>query len=122
MPRTIDLFIDSDLPVDRLAARLAELTGHALVPAPGGARFVVHAGDVVAHLYEHDFLDDDGLPLSEFRYALSTSVIFGRALEGSLELAAMRQMSSQLRGPSGLPSLLVIDLERPDDPGPAPAS
>jgi hypothetical protein len=117
MPRTIDLFVDSDLPLDRLAARLAELTAHRVTPAPDGARFVVHAGDSVAHLYEHDFLDDDGLPLSEFRYVLSTSVGVGTDLESSAELEAMRAVSGHLRGPAGLPCLLVIDLERPDGAG-----
>jgi hypothetical protein len=118
MPRTIDLFVDSDLPLDRLAARLAELTGHRLARAPGGARFVVHAGGVVAHLYEHDFVDDDGLPLSELRYVLSTAAPYGDDLERSAELVAMRKVCVDLRGPAGLPCLLVIDLERPDLPEP----
>ena len=114
MPRTIDLFVDSDLPLDRLAARLVDLTAHPVSPAPDAARYVMHAGEVVGHLYEHDFLDDDGLPLSEFRYVLSTVMTPGREVEGSPELTALRKVSAQLRGPDGLPCLLVIDLERPD--------
>ena len=74
MSRTIDLFIDSDQPLEQVAAQLSDLTGHPLVASPDRSRFVFQDGPVTAYLAEHDFLDDDDLPLSEFRYVLSTSV------------------------------------------------
>ena len=117
MPRAIDLFLDSDQPLDRLAAGLGELTGHCFLPSPDGSRFVMRDGEVVAHLSGHDFVDDEGLPLSEFRFVLSTTLPYGAGLESSAEIASLRRVCSLLRRPGGLPCLLVIDLESPDGPG-----
>jgi len=114
MSRTIDLFLDSDQPLDRLAARLADLTGVRLEACPDRSRFVMQEGMVTAHLAEHHFLDDEGLPLSEFRYALSTAVRAHVAIEESPELACMRRLNASLRSAGGITSLLVVDLERPD--------
>lgn len=121
MPRAIDLFIDSDQPLDRLADELSQLTGQPFQPAPDRSRYVMHDDGVVAHLSGHDFVDDDGLPLSEFRYVLSCSVPYGSDLETSAEVASLRRVSTSLRDHGALPCLLVIDLERPDVPGPAAA-
>ncbi len=114
MPRTVDLFLDSDQPLDRVADQLGELSDARFVCSPDQAYFVVHAGDVVAHLTAHDFLDDDDLPLSEFRYVLSASVGAGAPIEDSPELAFLRRVNAGLRRSGGFASLLVIDLERPD--------
>ena len=119
MPRTIDLFLDSDQPLDQLAARLSELIGRPFVPAPDSRHFVLQDGPVVAHLSDHDFIDDDGLPLSEFRYVLSTTVPRGTSPESSQELSSLRDVRARLTENGELPCLLVIDLERPDAfPGP----
>ena len=116
MPRALDLFLDTDQPLDRLADELSELTGRPLVPAPDRNRYVMHDDAVVAHLSGHDFLDDDGLPLSEFRYVLSCAVPFGTDVETSAEMATLRRVSALLRDQGALSCLLVIDLERPDVP------
>lgn len=87
-----------------------------MLPAPDRQRFVMQEGHVVAHLSEHDFVDDDGLPLSEFRYVLSTAVPYGADVETSPELTLLRQVSARLHDQGELPCLLVIDLERPDWP------
>lgn len=114
MPRAIDLFIDSDQPLDRLAGELGELSGLRFVPSPGRNRFTTSDGDVVAFLSAHDFIDDEGLPLSEFRYVLSTTVPYGVDVETSAEVASLRRFSSAMRERGGPPCLLVIDLERAD--------
>jgi hypothetical protein len=77
------------------------------------------AGGVTAYLAEHDFLDDDNLPLSEFRYVLSASVRTAGDIEQSPEVACLRLVNTLLRQNAGFASLLVIDLERPDAPEPA---
>lgn len=118
MPRAIDLFLDSDRPLDRLADELSHLTGTPFTASPDRSRFVMQDGEVVAHLCAHDFLDDEGLPLSEFRYVLSTAIPYGADLEASAQLATLRRVSACLREADALPCLLVIDLERPDLPGP----
>lgn len=114
MSRTVDLFIDSDQPLEQVADHLSELTGRPLVATPDRARFVLQDGPVTAYLAEHDFLDDDDLPLSEFRYVLSAPVRSPGAVDDSAEVACLRQVNADLRTGSDLPSLLVIDLERPD--------
>ena len=114
MPRTVDLFLDSDQPLDRVAEQLGELSGARFVASPDQAHFVAHEGDVVAYLTDHDFLDDDDLPLSEFRYVLSASVAKGTSIEDSPELSFLRRVNAGLRQSGAFASLLVIDLERPD--------
>jgi hypothetical protein len=114
MPRTVDLFLDSDQPLDRVAEQLSEVSRARFVPAPDGAHFVAHDAGVVAYLTDHDFLDDDDLPLSEFRYVLSASVARGASIEESPELSFLRRVNAGLRQSGAFPSLLVIDLERPD--------
>ena len=114
MTQTVDLFFDSDQPLERVAGRLSELIDAQLVASPDHARFVVHDGEVTAYLSEHDFVDDDDLPLSAFRYVLSAFVKRGGKAEDSLELAWLRRVNSEWQGVCGLPSLLVIDLERRD--------
>jgi hypothetical protein len=113
--RTVDLFLDSDQPLGRVAEQLSELTGNQLVASPDKTYFVMLAGGITAYLAEHDFLDDDNLPLSEFRYVLSASVRGAGNLEDSPEVAGLRLINTLLRQSVGFPSLLVIDLERPDE-------
>jgi hypothetical protein len=112
MSRTVDLFIDSDQPLELVASRLGELAGRPLTAFPDGARFVLHDGDVTAYLSEHDFLDDDDLPLSELRYVLSAMVRQPGPIEESPEVSYLRRLNERLRQ-SELASLLVVDLERP---------
>ena len=117
MPRTVDLFLDSDRPLSGVAEQLDELASLKFCPAPDGNNFVARAGGVVVHLAEHDYLDDDDLPLSEFRYVLSATVKTVGDLGAGEELQLLRRVNAALRKAGSCPSLLVVDLERPDDPG-----
>jgi hypothetical protein len=112
--RTVDLFLDSDQPLGRVAEQLSELTGNQLVASPDNTHFVMVAGAMTAYLAEHDFLDDDNLPLSEFRYVLSAPVRSAGDIEHSPEVASMRLVNTLLQQSAGFASLLVLDLERPD--------
>ncbi|HTW09183.1 MAG TPA: hypothetical protein VME46_16880 [Acidimicrobiales bacterium] len=114
MSRTVDLFIDSDQPLEQVAAELSDLTGTQLVPSSDRTRFVLHRDGVTAYLAEHDFIDDDDLPLSEFRFVLSAPVRSNGLIDDSAEVAYLREVNSALRHRAQLASLLVIDLERPD--------
>jgi hypothetical protein len=115
MPQTVDLFLDSDQPLERVASQLGELIDAQLIAAPDQAHFVVRNAQVTAYLSEHDFVDDDDLPLSDFRYVLSAVVgSESPSPEDSPELAWLRGVNSAWREGSGMPSLLVIDLERRD--------
>jgi hypothetical protein len=112
--RTVDLFLDSDQPLDLFASQLAELTGHQFVPSPDGTHFAMHAGEVTAYLTEHDFLDDEGLPLGEFRYVLSAPIRSAGNIEESTETTCLRSVNTLFRSRGTTPSLLVLDLDRPD--------
>ena len=114
MSQTVDLFLDSDQPLAGVASQLSELVGTQLIASPDQARFVVHDVGVTAYLAEHEFLDDDDLPLSAYRYVLSASVRGKGRAEDSPELAWLRHVNSLWESCCGLPSLLVIDLERRD--------
>ena len=135
MSRTVDLFLDSDQPLELVALQFSELTSAQLRPLPDGARFVLQEEGVTAYLSEHDFLDDDDLPLSEFPYVLSARVRGVGDIDHSPEACYLRRLNARWREQTGLPSLLVIDLERPDatdlatdapgptaTPGPVPGS
>ena len=90
MSRTVDLFIDSDQPLPQLAERLSELVGQPLSASGGQHRYALVDGNVNAYLSEHDFLDDDDLPLSEFRYVLSAAVRGPGPIEDSPEVCCVR--------------------------------
>jgi hypothetical protein len=112
MSRTVDLFIDSDCPLESLAEQLGDLLGERFAPLPDGARFALRKGPVTVYLAEHDFLDDEGLPLSEFRYVLSARVRGAGDIEQSPEAGCLRRLKSLWSEQAGLASLLVFDLER----------
>ncbi|HET9060260.1 MAG TPA: hypothetical protein VFN61_10095 [Acidimicrobiales bacterium] len=115
MSRTVDLFVDSDQPLEQVADLIGDLAGQPLVRVPDGPRFVFDDGQVTAQLSEHDFVDDEDLPLSEFRYVLSSVVRGALPIDKSPELLFLRRLNNGLHENSVLPSLLVVDLERPDD-------
>ncbi|MGH9105986.1 MAG: hypothetical protein ACRDZX_09145 [Acidimicrobiales bacterium] len=114
MSRTVDLFIDSDQPLEQVALQLSELAERPLTVCADRSRWVMRDAGVTAYLAEHDFLDDDELPLSEFRYVLSASVKGAGDIDDSPEVACLRRVNARVRERAQLPSLLVIDLERPD--------
>lgn len=116
MSRSVDLFIDVDLPLDRLAEELGRLTGLHLTPEPHGDCFVLSEGRVVARLAEHPYGDDEDLPLSRHRYALSSRVPDDDRLQDSEEAVLLRRVSQQLRSGSPWRALLVLDLQY-RDPG-----
>ena len=113
MSRTVDLFLDSDQPLER-HAELGDLMGHPLVALPDRTRYVLSEGRVNAFLSEHDFLDDDDLPLSEFRYVLSACVTATASIEESprwnssaRSTLAWRQVSGCLPCLSSTSSVLI---------------
>jgi hypothetical protein len=111
MSRTVDLFIDTDRTLESLAGVLSEIVGVRFEPSPDRSRFVFRDGQVTGYLAAHDFLDDDDLPLSEFRYVISAAVAGAGDIGQSPEACCLRRVSSLWQEATGLPSLLVFDLE-----------
>ncbi len=124
MSRSVDVFIDSPLDLDRLAGELGQLAGASVTASPEGHRFEWRDGRIVAELTTHHYLDDGALRLSRFRYVLASRVASENLL-ASPELAMARHLAELVRLRLQCPVLVVQDLERRDqapdaDDQPAP--
>ena len=112
MSRSVDLFIDADLPLDELAGALGRQTGSSLVPEADQARWVLQEGDARATLAEHPYCDDGDLPFSRYRFALSARVSNDVRPHDTAEAALLRRVAHQIQqgldlaGPAG-PRLAV---------------
>lgn len=123
MPRSVDLFIASDRPIDELAQELSRLTRMTLSPGSSAGTWCLREGDVQAELRVHPFAPVRELAFDRYRYALSTRVPEGARPSDSAEASLLRVVSETLRK-EGMASLLVHDLQYKDacgEPGrPAP--
>ena len=111
MSRSVDLFVSSTEPVEALAALIAERCRLELRPRPEADRFDLVDGGLTAVLHRHAFVDDDGLPLSRYPYALSMQTQASGHLGSSREVGFLRRVASSL---DGVPVLLVLDLQYRD--------
>ena len=120
MKRSIDLFVDSDLPLEELAEELSELSGLAAKRSGDGSEWSIEQGEVRARLGTHPFLDDGDLCLSRYAYALSCRVPSETRLADAPETVLLRMVSEALQK-GGVGSLLVHDLQYRDRVGVAQA-
>lgn len=111
MSRSVDLFIDADLPLDELAGALGRQTGSSLVPEADQARWVLEEGDARATLAEHPYCDDGDLPFSRYRFALSARVSNDVRPHDTAEAALLRRVAHQIQQGLPWPVLLVHDLQ-----------
>lgn len=111
MSRSVDLFIDSSLPIEALAEHLRARTGAEFMPSDDPARWRMVDGSLVADLYEHAYVDDGELWLSRYRYVLSTHLADGVGLLDSDEVLGLRHLAQALHAPPDLSVLLVLDLQ-----------
>lgn len=117
MSRSVDLFIEADLPLGDLAGAVASQCDVRLSADPDHGCWVVQDGPVRAVLAPHRYVDDGELPLSRYPYALSARVGAGRP-QDSAEAALLRRIGHRLQESSGWPVLLVLDLQYRDTPRP----
>lgn len=113
MSRSVDLFIDSALPPERVAAQITDVTGIALSATPEGT-WALRQGEVTAELTEHRYADDGDLWLTRYRYALSAQVISGANPKDSPQAALLRAMVQALHQRAAFAVLLVLDLQYRD--------
>jgi len=110
--RSVDLFISSGEPLAQLAQLIAARTGLAVRPDPavsaGAAAYELSAGDLIAELAAHPYLDDDDLPLSRYEYALSLRTTAPGHLGASPEVGLLRRVAAELDDRA---VLLVLDLQ-----------
>ena len=123
MSRSIDLFIDSQRPIEEVAAEISRLAQIELEPDANGASWLVHEGTVRAALRRHPGPQGGDAVLPYFGYALSAQVDDEIRLVDAPETTFLRLVSETLRH-GGVGTLLVHDLQYRDrsaSPATAPA-
>lgn len=124
MSRSIDLFIDSDRPIEDLAAQVQRLTGMQLRAAPDASSWQLEEGGVHALLRRHGCPGDGDLLLERYPYSLGALVAGGTRLVDAAETALLRLVAEAFQR-EGVATLLVHDLQyRGASPpeGPAPGT
>jgi hypothetical protein len=116
MSRSVDLFIDADIPLDELAGALERHTGTPLVPEPDETRWILEEGDTRATLAEHPYGDDGDLLFTRYRFALSARVANDVRPHDTAEAALLRRVALKIQQGPTWPVLLVHDLQYRDRP------
>jgi hypothetical protein len=114
MSRSVDLFIDADVPLDELASALERHTGTSLEAEPDQACWVLKEGDTRATLAEHPYGDDGDLLFTRYRFALSARVSNDVRPHDTAEAALLRRVAQKIQQGPTWPVLLVHDLQYRD--------
>ncbi|HUJ65739.1 MAG TPA: hypothetical protein VLX59_09395 [Acidimicrobiales bacterium] len=114
MSRSIDLFIDTEQPVNELAGAIGELLAHRLVEDPATGVWSLTDGEVEARLSEHPYVDDGDLPFTRFKYSLSARVANSVRPQDAPATALLRRTAELVQRQLGLSVLLVMDLQYRD--------
>lgn len=121
MSRSVDLFIDSQLPLPDVAHALAVLTGASSTPSGSGG-FRLQRGAMVADVRSHGYVDDGALRFSRYPYVLSARFATDASPAASPEVAFVRYAADLVRDRMDSTALLVLDLEQRDRAGVAARS
>jgi hypothetical protein len=114
MSRSVDLFIDAEIPLEELAGALGRHTGTQLVPEPDQTRWVLEEGNIRATLAEHPYGDDGDLLFTRYRFALSARVSNDVRPHDTAEAALLRRVAQKIQQGPAWPVLLVHDLQYRD--------
>ena len=114
MSRSVDLFIDADVPLDDLADALGRHAGMPLVAEPDQARWLLKDGEAQATLAEHPYGDDGNLLFTRYRFALSARVANDARVHDTAESALLRRVAQKIQQGPAWPVLLVHDLQYRD--------
>jgi hypothetical protein len=113
LSRSIDLFIDSELPLQEVAAEISRITGLAAAECVEREEWALVNSELEARLAVHQFLDDGDLVFERYRYCLSVTAFDSPSPADSSEAALLRLVLDLLRR-QGVPCLLVFDLQYRD--------
>lgn len=116
MSKTVDLFIESDQPIDGLAEILGAATGWPVEPGEEPGTWSVRHGEVRADLHRHPFVNDGPLAFERYPFAL-TAQVDGSRLTESPQASMLRAVADRLRE-QRIPTMLVHDLQFRDQSGP----
>jgi hypothetical protein len=114
MSRSVDLFIQSTLSLDELAATIGRRVEKTLAPGPAPDSWVLSDNDVEAVLRAHPYVDDGELLFSHYPYALSASVANDLRLQDAPATDLLRKVADRLQRGEGIAVLLVLDLQYRD--------
>jgi hypothetical protein len=114
MSRSVDLFIESDLPLDELAGALGGHVGTPLAAEPDGRGWRLTEGAVEAVLAEHAYRDDGELIFSRYRFTLSARLANEVRPHDTAEAALLRRVAQLIQRGPAWPVLLVHDLQYRD--------
>lgn len=114
MSRSVDLFIQSTLPIDELADTIGRHLEKTLAPGPAADSWVLSDSSVEAVLRAHPYVDDGELLLSHYPYALSASVPNDVRLHDAPATELLRRVADRLQRGEGIAVLLVLDLQYRD--------
>ena len=119
MSKTVDLFIESDQPIESVASMLAAETGWPVEPGEVPGTWTMTGGDQRADLHAHPYVNDGHLAFERYAYAL-TAQVSGSRLTESPEAVMLRTVADRLR-PRQVPTMLVHDLQFRERDGRQPA-
>lgn len=109
MSKTVDLFIESDQPIEAVAALLAAETGWPVEPGQPPGTWTLKAPEQFAQLHAHPYINDGALAFERYAYAL-TARVTGSRMTDSPQAVMLRTVADKLR-PRRIATMLVHDLE-----------
>jgi hypothetical protein len=110
MPRSVDLFIESQDPLETLAEFVAGIEGVVVTPVEEG-RCLVQDGEVRAVLGAHRLAGEGELALGRYRYAASAEVPDTVRPHDSAQAVLLRKVAQRLQEKSSATVLMVLDLQ-----------
>ena len=114
MSRSVDLFIEAQVPLDDFAAALERLLETRLVAQPDRAEWLLQEGEIRATLAEHPYGDDGELLFTRYRFALSARVGNDARPHDTPEADLLRRIAQRIQRGPAWPVLLVHDLQYRD--------
>jgi hypothetical protein len=109
MSKTVDLFIQSDQPIEAMADTLGRATGWTVKPGEMPGTWTVTNGEQRADLHAHPYVNDGALTFERYTFAL-TAQVSGSRLTESPEAVMLRTAADRLRD-HHVKTMLVHDLQ-----------
>ena len=110
MPRSVDLFIESQDPLDTLTESVAGIEGVVVTPIEEG-RYLIQDGEVRAVLGGHRVSGEGEPALGEYRYAASAEVPDTVRPQDSAQAVLLRKVAQRLQEKPSASVLMVLDLQ-----------
>ena len=110
MPRSVDLFIESQDPLETLAESVSGIEGVTVTAVEEG-RCLVQDGEVRAVLGVHRLAGEGELALGRYRYAACAEVPDTVRPQDSTQAVLLRKVAQRLQEKSSATVLMVLDLQ-----------